>query len=94
MSDPSRGTMNRARLEWILSGLRRYRLSPSEDRFVKSIEQTFNDKNMLTDKEEEKLEGFHREKSRLVADRDLYSPKTPATSGEKKFRRTRPKIIR
>jgi len=86
--------MNKARLEWILSGLNRYKLSPSEDRFVKSIQQVFNEKNMLTDKEEEKLEGFYREKSRLVADRDLYSPKTNVIPGQKKFRRTRPKITR
>jgi len=86
--------MNKARLEWILSGLDRYKLSPTEDRFVKSIQQVFNEKHMLTDKEEEKLEGFYREKSRLVADRNLYSPKTIATPGEKKFRRTRPKITR
>jgi len=86
--------MNKARLEWILSGLDRYKLSPTEDRFVKSIQQVFNEKHMLTDKEEEKLEGFYREKSRLVADRNLYSPKTIATPGEKKFRRTRPKMPR
>jgi hypothetical protein len=67
--------MNKARLEWVLSGLNRYKLTPTEDRFVKSIQQIFNEKNKLTDKEEEKLEGFYREKSRLVADRNLYSPK-------------------
>jgi len=71
--------MNKARLEWILSGLNRYKLTPTEDRFVKSIQQIFNEKNKLTDKEEEKLEGFYREKSRLVADRNLYSPKTNTT---------------
>jgi len=86
--------MNKARLEWILSGLNRYKLTPTEDRFVKSIQQVFGEKHMLTDKEEEKLEGFYREKSRLVADRNLYSPKTNTTPGEKKFRRTRPKITR
>ena len=86
--------MNKARLEWILSGLDRYKLSPTEDRFVKSIQRTFNEKNMLTEKEEEKLEGFYREKSRLIADRNLFSPKTNATVGEKKFRRIRPKMPR
>ncbi len=84
--------MNKARLEWILSGLDRYKLSPSEDRFVKSIQQVFGEKHMLTDKEEEKLEGFYREKSRLIADRNLFSPKTNATAGEKKFRKMRPKF--
>jgi hypothetical protein len=86
--------MNKARLEWIMSGLGRYKLNPAEDRFVKSIQQAFNEKNKLTDKEEEKLEGFYREKSRLIADRNLYSPKTIVTPGQKKFRRTRPKITR
>ena len=86
--------MNKARLEWIMSGLGRYKLNPAEDRFVKAIQQVFNEKHMLTDKEEEKLESFYREKSRLVADRDLYSPKTTAAPGEKKFRRTRPKMAR
>ena len=86
--------MNKARLEWILSGLDRYKLSPSEDRFVKSIQRTFNEKSMLTQKEEERLEGFYREKSRLIADRNLFSPKTNATTGEKKFRRMRPKMPR
>ena len=86
--------MNKARLEWILSGLGRYKLNPIEDRFVKSIQQAFNEKNMLTKKEEEKLEGFYREKSRLIADRNLFSPKTNTTPGEKKFRRIRPKMPR
>jgi len=86
--------MNKARLEWILSGLDRYKLSPVEDRFVKSIQRAFNEKNMLTEKEEEKLEGFYREKSRLIADRNLFSPKTNATTGEKKFRKIRPKFTR
>jgi hypothetical protein len=86
--------MNKARLEWVLSGLDRYKLNPSEDRFVKSIQQTFNEKNMLTEKEEEKLEGFYREKSRSIADRNLFSPKTNTTPGEKKFRRIRPKLTR
>jgi len=86
--------MNKARLEWILSGLGRYKLNPIEERFVKSIQQAFNEKNMLTKKEEEKLEGFYREKSRLIADRNLFSPKTNTPPGEKKLRRIRPKMPR
>jgi hypothetical protein len=52
--------MNKERLEWIMSGLNRYNLTKGENQFVKSAEQDFNQKNKLTEKQEEKLGIFIR----------------------------------
>ena len=65
--------MNKERLEWIISGLNRYKLTESEDRFIKSAEQDFNQKNMLTEQQEEKLESLYKEKSKLIPNKNHFS---------------------
>jgi hypothetical protein len=38
----------------------RYNLTAREDQFVKSVKQDFNQKNMLTEEQEEKLESLYK----------------------------------
>jgi hypothetical protein len=56
--------MNRERLEWIMSGLNQYRLTKNEDQFVKSTSGDFDQKQMLTEHQEERLENLYKEKSK------------------------------
>ena len=79
--------MNRERLEWIMSGLSRYRLTQKEDRFVRSAEHDFNQKNMLTEEQEEKLESLYKEKSKFLPNRDYFSPKESILPGKTKVPR-------
>jgi len=58
--------MNHERLEWVISGLSRYKLTEKESQFVKAAESDFNQKNMLTEQQEEKLENLYKEKSRFL----------------------------
>jgi hypothetical protein len=66
--------MNLERLQWIMSGLNRYKLTEKEDQFVKSTEYDFNQKSILTEQQEEKLEFLYKEKSRLTPNRNYLSP--------------------
>ena len=85
--------MNKERLEWIMSGLNRYKLPEKEDQFVISAERDFNQKNMLTEQQEEKLESLYKEKSKLIPNRNYFSPKESSNSGKTKDKRFRPKFI-
>jgi hypothetical protein len=85
--------MNKERLEWIMSGLNRYNLTKGENQFVKSAEQDFNQKNKLTEKQEEKLGSFYKEKSRFLPNRNYLSPKESSNPVKTKARRFRPKFI-
>ena len=53
--------MNKERLDWVMSGLNRYKLTQKEDQFIKSTEEDFNLKNMITEQQEEKLENLYKE---------------------------------
>ena len=57
--------MNKERLEWVMSGLNQYKLTDNEDKFVKSASGDFDQKQMLTERQEERLETLYKEKSRL-----------------------------
>ncbi len=85
--------MNRERLEWVMSGLTRYHLTKNEDQFVKSAEYDFNQKSMLTEQQEEKLETLYKEKSRLIPNRNYFSPRESAPPTKSKTRRARPKFL-
>lgn len=85
--------MNRERLDWVVSGLNRYKLTQKEDQFVKSAEQDFNQKDMLTEQQEERLESLYKEKSRLIPNRNHFSPKESATLVKTRVKRPRPKFI-
>jgi len=75
--------MNKERLEWIISGLNQYKLTKNEDQFVKSALGDFDQKQMLTDHQEERLESLYKEKSRLKPNKN--------SSGYFSFKETPPK---
>jgi O-methyltransferase involved in polyketide biosynthesis len=56
--------MNQARLEWIMSGLSRYKLTENEDQFIESAAGDFAQKQTLTERQEERLENLYKEKSK------------------------------
>jgi len=56
--------MDKERFEWVISGLSRYRLTKSEDEFIKSASGDFDKKQMLTERQEERLENLYKEKSK------------------------------
>ena len=85
--------MNKERLEWIMSGLIRYNLTKNENQFVILAEQDFNQKNMLTEQQEERLENLYKEKSKLIPNRNYFSPKGSNPPGKTKERRFRPKFM-
>ena len=87
------GIVNHERLEWIISGLTRYQLTEKEDQFVKSAEVDFSQKNTLTEKQEEKLESLYKEKSRLLPNKDYFSPRESIRPVKTKVQRRRPRFI-
>jgi hypothetical protein len=48
---------------------------------------------MLTEQQEEKLEILYKEKSRLIPNRNYFSPKESTSPGKIKARRYRPKFM-
>jgi len=85
--------MNRERLDWVMSGLNRYKLTQKEDQFIKSTEDDFNQKNMITEQQEEKLESLYKEKSKILPNKNYFSPKESIAPGKTKARRFRPKFM-
>jgi predicted ATPase len=85
--------MEKQRLEWIMSGLNRYKLTTTEDRFIKLVEEDFNHKNMLTEQQEEKLENLYKEKSKLIPNKALFPPKENGSPGKKRLQKPREKIM-
>jgi hypothetical protein len=83
-------TMKKDRLEWILSGLNQYKLTEREDQLVKSAEQDFNQKNMLTEQQEGRLENLYKDKSRFIPNKTYFTPRE--SSGPKKTRVHRPRV--
>jgi hypothetical protein len=64
--------MNKNRLKCIISGLTRYELTGLEKRFVQSVEEYFNQNNLLTEQQESILEGLYREKIRFFRTAVLF----------------------
>ncbi len=56
--------MNKERLGWVMSGLNQYKLTKNEDEFIKSASGDFDQKQMLTERQEERLESLYKEKSK------------------------------
>jgi hypothetical protein len=69
--------MNKARLEWVMSGLNRYALTAAEDVFLKAVSADFDKNEALTEHQEERLEKLYREKSKLLPNKrsDYFSVK-------------------
>ncbi len=78
--------MNKERLEWVMSGLSRYKLTKNEAQFIKSVSGDFDQKEILTGRQEERLENLYKEKSKSKPNKnspDYFS-----------FRETTPKKAR
>lgn len=58
--------MNKARLDWIMSGLNQYTLSKTEDQFVRTALEHFEERHTLTEFQEERLEFLYKEKSKRL----------------------------
>ncbi len=58
--------MNKARLEWVMSGLKQHALTTAEDLFLKTATTDFDKNQALTERQEERLEKLYKEKSKLT----------------------------
>ena len=56
--------MTKERLEWVMSGLNQYKLTKNEYQFIKSASGDFDQKQMLSEHQEERLENLYKEKSK------------------------------
>ncbi len=86
--------MNKARLEWVMSGLNQHALSKTEDQFLKAALQDFDKKNALTERQEERLESLYKLKSQSTPNKksDRFSVKE-SNPERIKPRRPRPKVF-
>jgi hypothetical protein len=81
-----RGTMNKERLEWVISRLNQYMLTAAGDHFLKTASTDFERNRKLTDHQEERLETLYKEKSARVPNKNLTIKESP----RKKPRARRP----
>ena len=58
--------MNKARLEWVMSGLNQHALTEAEDQFLKTALEDFDKNHALTVRQEERLEILYKEKSQSI----------------------------
>ena len=63
--------MNKARLEWVMSGLNQYVLTVAETLFLETVSADFERNQALTERQEERLETLYKEKSRLTPNKKL-----------------------
>jgi len=86
--------MNKARLEWVMSGLNQYVLTTTEAHFLKTASADFDKNQALTEHQEERLENLYKEKSKLTPNRksDHY-PFKESISEKSKFRKPRAKVF-
>ena len=86
--------MNKARLEWVMSGLNQYALTTAEDLFLKTASADFDKNQALTEHQEERLENLYKEKSKLIPNKksDHFSFKK-STPEKIKPRRPRTKAF-
>ncbi len=69
--------MNKARLEWVISGLNQYALTETEVVFLETVSADFDKNQALTRHQEERLENLYKEKSKLIPNKkaDRFSVK-------------------
>ena len=69
--------MNKARLEWVMSGLNQYALTQAEDHFLKTALGDFDKNHALTEGQEDRLENLYKQKSQLMPNKksDRFSVK-------------------
>ena len=75
--ETERTIMNKARLEWVMSGLNQYALTEAEDQFLKTALEDFNKNHGLTERQEDRLESLYKEKSQSMPNKksDYFSVK-------------------
>lgn len=85
-----RTAMNKARLEWVMSGLNQYVLTQAEDHFLKTVLEDFDKNHALTERQEDRLEDLYKLKSQSVPNKkfDRFYVKT---STPKKVKPQRPR---
>jgi hypothetical protein len=62
--------MNKERFGWVMSGLDQYALTKTEDQFIKTALEDFEEKHELTELQEERLENLYKEKSKLIPNKN------------------------
>jgi hypothetical protein len=82
--------MNKARLDWVMSGLNQHALTKAEDQFLKTTKEDFDKNHALTDPQEKRLETLYKVKSILTPNKkssNYYSFKesTPKKGRPRKF---------
>jgi hypothetical protein len=86
--------MNKARLEWVMSGLNQYALTTAEDLFLKTASADFDKNQALTEHQEERLENLYKEESKLTPNKKSDHFSLKKSSPEKiKPRRPRTKAF-
>ena len=65
--------MNKARLDWVMSGLKQHALATAEDLFLKTASADFDKNQALTERQEERLENLYKEKSQSIPDKDHFA---------------------
>ncbi len=78
--------MDKARLDWVMSGLNQYALTKAEDVFLKTASEDFDRKQVLTERQEERLETLYKQKSQLIPNKNRFAFK----EAPKKARPRRP----
>ena len=83
--------MNKARLEWEISGLHQYSLTTAEDLFLKTASADFDKNQALTKPQEERLGNLYKEKSKLIpnkkSERSSFTKNSPKTTKPRMPRR-------
>jgi hypothetical protein len=64
--------MNRARLDWVMSGLNQYALTKAEDVFLKTASEDFDKNQVLTKSQEERIETLYKQKSLLIPNKNQF----------------------
>ncbi len=72
--------MTKARLEWVISGLKQHALTRAEILFLKTVLADFDKNQTLTARQEKRLEKLYTEKSKLTPNK----PKLSLTKGSAK----------
>jgi hypothetical protein len=82
--------MNKARLDWVMSGLNQYALTQAENQFLKTAVEDFDKNQALTERQEDRLESLYKVKSQSIPNKksDRFSIKK---STPKKVKPQRPR---
>jgi hypothetical protein len=78
--------MNKERFGWVMSGLDQYALTKTEDQFIKTALEDFEEKHDLTELQEERLESLYKEKSKLIPNKNSSNYFSFKESSPKKSR--------